>query len=224
VKSPTPIASYTVRGQLNSVTSYDNAAVGSGSIVNEVTRPYDGYAQLESSEQDHKPSGGYSAGVPTVQYSRAPGNGNGNRLESVTYPDGRVIHTTYGGNHGIESAINRPTGLAKDNSGSVGQALVTYDRMGSGRAAQVAYPEPSLQLDYADSGTSGYAGWDRFGRVVDFHRRSSDRNEPRRARPGHAADRASGQLDHRCQHHELRRRRTRNHTQSPRPGRHRDAL
>jgi len=157
---------YTVRGNVATITSYDDAAVGSGAIVNEVTRAYDGYAQLESSEQDHKPSGGYSAGVPTVQYSRAPRNGNGNRLESVTYPDGRVIHTTYGGNYGIDSAINRPTGLAKDNSGSVGQALVTYDRMGSGRAAQVAYPELSLQLVYADSGTSGYAGWDRFGRVA----------------------------------------------------------
>jgi len=28
------------------------------------------------------------------------------------------VHTIYGGNHGIDAAINRPTGLAKDSNRS----------------------------------------------------------------------------------------------------------
>ena len=53
------------------------------------------------------------------------------------------------------------------DGGSRGDTLAEYAYLGLGRIIQEGYPEPEVRLDY-DSRTPGdYAGFDRFGRVID---------------------------------------------------------
>ncbi|MFN0056627.1 MAG: RHS repeat-associated core domain-containing protein, partial [Planctomycetales bacterium] len=80
---------YVVRGMLQKVTSYDNAAVGSGSIVNEVQRAYNHFRQLEFEYQSH--SGAVNTGTSpkvTYGYADAGSGSNTNRPTSMTYPSG----------------------------------------------------------------------------------------------------------------------------------------
>ena len=44
---------YHVRGMVLTITSYDNASPGSGTIVNQVILTYNDFNQVESSEQQH---------------------------------------------------------------------------------------------------------------------------------------------------------------------------
>jgi YD repeat-containing protein len=44
---------YEVRGLVEKITSYDNAAVGSGNVVNEVRRQYNDFGQVTTSFQEH---------------------------------------------------------------------------------------------------------------------------------------------------------------------------
>ena len=64
-----------VRGMRESVTSYDNATVGSGSIVNDTKFTYNNFAQLTADYQSH--SGAVNTGSsPKVQYAYASGSAN----------------------------------------------------------------------------------------------------------------------------------------------------
>jgi hypothetical protein len=44
---------FDVRGLVEKITSYDNAAVGSGNVVNEVVREYNDFAMLTKEHQEH---------------------------------------------------------------------------------------------------------------------------------------------------------------------------
>ncbi|MFN5905524.1 MAG: hypothetical protein ACK5A3_05690, partial [Planctomyces sp.] len=46
-------STYEVRGMRESVTSYDNATVGSGSIVNDTKFTYNSFGQLTADYQSH---------------------------------------------------------------------------------------------------------------------------------------------------------------------------
>jgi YD repeat-containing protein len=74
--------------------------------------------------------------------------------------------------------------------GSPGDTIAEYAYLGIGRIVQEDYPEPEVRLDY-DSGTPGdYAGFDRFGRVID-HRWYANAD---RDRYTYGYDRASNRL------------------------------
>jgi YD repeat-containing protein len=63
---------YEVRGMAAKVTSYDNAIVGSGNVVNEVQLAYNAFAQLTADYQAH--AGAVSTGTtPACQYAYATG-------------------------------------------------------------------------------------------------------------------------------------------------------
>jgi len=98
--------SYEVRGLLEKVTSYDNAAVGSGNIVNEVQYAYDNFSQPTTEYQSH--SGAVNTGtLPKVQYAYANGNANHIRLTALTYPDARVTTFDYGSANSADDLLSR---------------------------------------------------------------------------------------------------------------------
>jgi hypothetical protein len=59
--------SYEVRGMLQKITSYDNATVGSGTILNEVQESYNSFGQLVAEYQNHSGAVDTST-TPKVQY------------------------------------------------------------------------------------------------------------------------------------------------------------
>ncbi|MFO7902700.1 MAG: hypothetical protein R6U98_08570 [Pirellulaceae bacterium] len=81
--------SYEVRGMVSEITSYD--ATSSGNTVNQVVREYDDFGQLDKEYQEH--NGAKDANTLYVQYNYA-GTSDGLRLESIRYPNSRLVHYT----------------------------------------------------------------------------------------------------------------------------------
>lgn len=158
---------YEVRGLVEKVTSYDNAVVGSGSVVNEVQMAYNGFDQLASEYQAH--SGAVNTSTsPKVQYGYANGSANTIRPTSITYPSGRVID--YGYSSGADSNLSRISYIGDGTT-----HLADYTYLGLDAFVRVDYTEPDVRYDLiTGSGSNPYAGLDRFGRVIDclWHRYS----------------------------------------------------
>ena len=77
------------------VSSFDDATVGSGNVVNEIGYEYDDFGQLIKDSQAH--SGSVDASTPAVSYTYADGStGNTARRTSVIYPNGRIVEIGYG--------------------------------------------------------------------------------------------------------------------------------
>ncbi len=157
---------YEVRGLAEKATSYDNATVGSGNIVNEVQFSHNDFGQLENDYQSH--SGAVNTGTtPKVSYAYANGSANHVRRTKITYPNGRLLHIGY--NSGDDANLGRVSFLADDSSGSPGTHLAEYTYLGVGMVAKVDYTEPDLRCDLAHgSGDDPFDGLDRFDRVVDL--------------------------------------------------------
>jgi RHS repeat-associated protein len=159
---------YEVRGMLDKITSYDNATVGSGTIVNEVQFAYNDFSQLITEYQAH--SGAVNTGTsPKVQYGYANGTNNNYRPTSLTYPSGRVLDFNYGSTDSLDDRLSR---LVKIQQSAVD--LVSYSYLGYDRTVRAIYGEPGVELTYIKQGAESvgdagdqYTGLDRFGRVVD---------------------------------------------------------
>jgi RHS repeat-associated protein len=159
---------YEVRGLLDTLTSYDNATVGSGAAVNEVQQAYNNFAQLISSAQDH--GGVVSASSPSVGLSYANGSTNTIRPSGIIYPNGRTLSYSYGTLGGISDQISRLSSIV-DNNGE-GTALANYDFLGLGVVVVIDHTEPEMEytlvdlLGNSDPDTGDiYTGLDRFSRV-----------------------------------------------------------
>ncbi|NUQ65008.1 MAG: RHS repeat-associated core domain-containing protein, partial [Pirellulales bacterium] len=161
---------YDVRGLVEKTTTYDSPTAGSGSVVNEVVFEYNETGQPSKEYQEH--SGAKDANTLYVgyNYDTTASSGafmKGLRPTSVRYPNGRLVHFTYGSSDEMNDALNRLAATNDDNSGSPGSSVAEYTYLGLGTIIVEDYPEPDVKLNY-DSGTAGeYAGFDRFGRVVD---------------------------------------------------------
>lgn len=114
---------YEVRGLVEKVTSYDNATVGSGTVVNEVQFAYNDFGQLITDYQAHGGAVNTSTS-PKVQYTYANGAGNHVRREKITYPNGRILRYEYAS--GADANLSRVSFLADDNNGSVDTHLAEY--------------------------------------------------------------------------------------------------
>ncbi|MBI2481366.1 MAG: hypothetical protein HYV60_22830, partial [Planctomycetia bacterium] len=170
---------YEIRGEGEKSTSYDSATVGSGNVVNEVVREYNDFGLLDREYQEH--SGAKDGNTPYVgyNYDETAVNGeleNGLRPTSLRYPNGRLVHYTYGSTDSAADVLNRLNAINDDNSGSPGDVLASYTYLGLGTVVIQDYEEPDVRLDLF-GGTSGtYAGFDRFDRVdVDRFKYGYDR-------------------------------------------------
>ncbi len=153
------------------ITSYD-AATG-GSVVNESVFEYGDTALLEKEYQEH--AGAKDGSTPCVGYnfdtSASAGEfTKGLRPTSLRYPDGRLVHSTYGTSGSISDAVNRIAAIKEDSGGSPGNSLAEYSYLGDNTFVQVDYPEPDLRFDLAHgTGSDPYDGpLDRFGRLTDL--------------------------------------------------------
>lgn len=162
-------STYEVRGMREKLTSYDNATVSSGSIVNETQFAYNEFAQLIADYQSHGGSVNTSTS-PKVQYGYANGSANTVRLTSLTYPNGRVVTSSYGTTDGMDDASNRVASLVDDDT----THLADYSYLGSATFVEQDDTEPEVKWTLVDlSGSNDpdtgdiYSGLDRFGRVKD---------------------------------------------------------
>mgnify|MGYP000858361248 CR=1 FL=1 len=159
---------YEVRGMPEKVTHYDNATVGSGSVVNEVVREYNDLGMLTKEFQEHE--GAQDGSTLYVQYhfdTTASGGKftKGLRPSSVRYPNGRLVHFTYGAADSTADALNRLDAIKDDSGGSPGAVLASYTYLGLDTIVIEDYQQPDVRLEYFFN--SAYRGFDRFGRVVD---------------------------------------------------------
>lgn len=159
---------YEVRGMPMRLTSFDEAAIDAGSIVNDVLLAYNSFAQIVSDAQAH--SGAADGTTPKVQYAYTDGSTNMIRPTILTYPNGREITIDYGSSGGISDSASRVDGLIDDDS----TTLVNYAYLGLGTAVQVTYPQPGIQYTLLGSGGGNdpvtgdiYKGLDLFGRIKD---------------------------------------------------------
>ena len=182
---------YEVRGMVAKVTSYDNATVGSGSIVNEVQMAYDSFAQPTADYQSHMGTVNTTT-TPKVGYLFVDGIGNTSRAVGMTYPNGRTLSFDYGTSGGMEDALSRVAALLDGAT-----QLADYSYLGLGAVIEQSSSEP--QLRYSLIGTAGgddpdtgdiYRGLDRFGRIKDLMWRDYGRSfDAERVKYGY--DRAS---------------------------------
>lgn len=76
------------------LTTWDNAAVALGNVLNQVRNLYNDFGQQTYSIQDH--SGAVTGASPRVIYSYADGSQNTIRMMSMNYPNGRLLSYDYG--------------------------------------------------------------------------------------------------------------------------------
>ncbi len=164
---------YEVRGMKETVSSFDNANIGSGSVVNETKFAYNDFGQLITDYQSHSGAVNTST-TQKVQYDFANGSENTIRPTTLTYPDGRVLTYNYGTSDDIDDAISRVAALVDGDMGST--HLADYAYLGLSKFVEVDYTEPDVK--YTLIGTTGgndpdtgdiYCGLDRFGRVKDSY-------------------------------------------------------
>ncbi|MFO0248393.1 MAG: RHS repeat-associated core domain-containing protein, partial [Planctomyces sp.] len=164
-------STYEVRGMRESITSYDNATVGSGSIVNDTKFTYNSFGQLTADYQSH--SGAVNTGSsPKVQYAYASGSANTIRPTTVTYPNGRVVTYGYDSSNSMADALSRVAAVIDDDGGAT--HLADYSYLGQQSFVETDYTQPDVK--YTLIGTAGgddpdtgdiYRGLDRFGRIKD---------------------------------------------------------
>jgi RHS repeat-associated protein len=180
---------YDVRGLLAKLTSWNNAAVGSGGIVNENEYVHNGFGLLTSEAQSH--SGAVTGSTLKVQYAYTNGAANHARRTSITYPDNTVLTLNYGSANAVDDVLNR---LKQLRFGST--VLVDYSYLGGGVPVIANYSsQPGVELTYFTSGQTGeggdqYTGLDRFGRIIDQRWRKTSNNTDRE-RVKYGYDRAS---------------------------------
>ena len=154
---------YEVRGMTAHTTSYDNPTVGQGAVINDVFDEYNEWGKLVKEYQAHDGEvdadhdGTPDAGVPYVGYNYS-GPDHGLRLESVRYPNGRILDYLY--DSGIDDVVGRVSSLADSDE----THLADYTYLGLDRILGVSYPEPGVTNDPI---LNGYDALDRFGRTAE---------------------------------------------------------
>ncbi|MEM1026511.1 MAG: LamG-like jellyroll fold domain-containing protein [Planctomycetota bacterium] len=172
---------YDSAGRAYLFTSYDNATPGSGNVVNQVQREFNGLGQLVREYQAHGGTVNVST-TPSVQYgysemaNTSGGGANHSRLTSLTYPNGRTLTFNYDAtaNGGIDNAVSRLTSITDSATSGGGGLLATYAYLGGGKTIERELAEPGLALTYLKQGSEPngnagdpYVGLDRFGRLAD---------------------------------------------------------
>ena len=161
---------YEVRGMVQTLSSWNNASVASGDVVNQCLFQYNDFQQLIADYQEHDGEVDTST-TPVVQYGYEDGSANAIRPTTLTYPNGRVLYYGYGTSGGINDAISRIASLIDDDGTT---HLADYSFVGLGLLVVVDYTEPGVKYTLVSlTGTNDpdtgdiYVGWDRFGRTKD---------------------------------------------------------
>ncbi len=157
---------YNSRGLPELVTQYDNATVGSGSVVDEVKYSYEDWAQLSKFEQDRNSAVGASGSVDDYEVSyvweKATTGRNTLRRYSLTLPSGNVLDYKYRSTANLHDAeVSRVTQLAEGAT-----ALVTYNYNGLDTVVGSTLDEPDVMSKQFGTTSGSYPDLDRFDRVT----------------------------------------------------------
>jgi RHS repeat-associated protein len=158
-------ATYGVNG-LSKLTSWDNAAVGSGAVVNEVELIYNEFEQITEDRQSHA-GAVVPASTPKVQYQYENGSANHVRLKKIVYPTtSKFLDLLYGTASQQDDTLSRVKQLQFTQASA---AVVTeYTYLGLDRPVVVDYPQPDVKLNLAaGSGNYPYTGLDPFDRLLE---------------------------------------------------------
>ncbi|MEM6506827.1 MAG: hypothetical protein AAF711_15420, partial [Planctomycetota bacterium] len=180
-------------GETLTVSAYadDNFA----QISSKLTYIYDGFYNVTEEKQDHDPASGGGTGDPKTiswAYDTTVANNiyaKAYRLDTVTYPNGRVIQLKYDGHvvdgYSIDDRIGRADSIEEDASGA---DIVSYRYLGSGRMVRKDYPfsggtSGGVRLDMIDEGSEGSdanddyeVSLDAFGRPTRYQWEQYDSN------------------------------------------------
>ena len=156
------------RGLIETISSWNNATIGAGNIINQVKRVYDAFNQPIEDQQEH--TGAVDANTPAVTYGFTDGSNNTLRPTSIATPSGQQTDINYGAAGSIHQTFNRPAALKI--AGESGN-LVDYEYAGLAMVTNVTYPGPDVELALATAGTIGDAGdsltgFDAFNRIIDM--------------------------------------------------------
>ncbi len=148
------------------VTQYDNATVGSGSIVDEVKHSYEDWGPLSIFEQDRNSAVGASGSVDDYEisytYAKETSGRNTIRRSKLTLPDATEVTYVYKGLQGqLDVDASRVTEV------KVGTTIVaSYKYNGLGQVVGTEYPEPDVMWRQYGSTSGSYPDLDRFNRVT----------------------------------------------------------
>ncbi len=133
--------SYETRGMLTSIVSHYNDTVGSGSVLNEVELEYNDLGLLEREYQEHEGAKDGNTLYTGYNYDTSAASGQftkGLRPKSVRYPNGRLIHYTYGTANQMDDILNRLGAIQDDNGGSPNNVLASYKWLGLATSGSTA--------------------------------------------------------------------------------------
>ena len=154
--------SYGKNGMMQMATSYD----ASGNVLNQVSRTYDGLGQLASDAQSH--GGAVGGTTPTVGYGYDLAHGD--RLSSITYPNGRTLNYNYAS--GVDNSIGRLTSIS-DSSGT----LQSYGYQGLGATlTRTNGNGTQLTITLDNNGRTAERNWTKAGTSLDDLQYAYDNN------------------------------------------------
>ena len=153
---------YDSLGRVSLITQYDNATVGSGSVLNEIKNSYElaGWGSLTKHQFDRDSAVGGS-GYYEVSYAfeKATTGRNTIRRTTQTLPDGNVITYTY--RTGIDADSSR---VSEVKDGSV--ILASYSYNGVGHVVATNLSEADVMWKMHGASSSSFPDLDRFNRVT----------------------------------------------------------
>ncbi|MEW6747136.1 MAG: RHS repeat-associated core domain-containing protein [Planctomycetota bacterium] len=156
---------YTSLGQVELVTQYDNATVGSGSVVNEAKSTYDGWGNVEKYEEDRDSAVGAQGSVNDYEvsytYAKATGGRNTVRRFGATLPSGNVLTYEYVSTSSHPDDKSSRVTRVKDDT----VTLAEYKYLGTSQVVGILHDEADIFWKmYSTAGN--YPDLDRFNRVT----------------------------------------------------------
>ncbi|MBL9030839.1 MAG: RHS repeat-associated core domain-containing protein [Phycisphaerae bacterium] len=168
---------YLPRGLVNKVTQYDNAAVGSGSLVDDVKYTYDDWGNVYQFKQDvDSDLDGTPAGRAAFQvdysYAMVTTGRNTIRRTGMNLPGATAVTFNYISTGGrLDDAASRVTrvNVAVGPNDPSPVPVAQYEYLGGARLVGTDLLQPKARSNYFEGAVSGtpYPDLDRFNRVED---------------------------------------------------------
>jgi RHS repeat-associated protein len=157
---------YNSRGMPELVTQYDNATVGSGSVVDQVKFSYESWGKLSNFEQDRNSAVGAGGSVDDYEvaytWEKATTGRNTLRRANLTLPSGNALDYKYRSTANLHDAeVSRVTQIAEGAT-----ALVTYNYNGLDTVVGTTLDEPDVMSKQFGGSSGSYPDLDRFDRVT----------------------------------------------------------
>jgi RHS repeat-associated protein len=158
---------YDSLGRVSTVTQYDHATVGSGSVVDEVKYTYDDWGPVSKFQQDHDSAiGGTQLRDIDYTYEKATSGRNTIRRTTMDLPDGTTLTYEYLDDSSLhDDEASRVTRIKIEASPS-DTAIAWYDYNGVGQVVGIDDLEVDVMSQQYGSTSGSYPDLDRFDRVT----------------------------------------------------------